>query len=59
MLFGDLRRKPVLGFAHHAEDPVRRELDHRFFKEVLGYSVEAELDQLSEMLNREERPCRC
>ena len=35
-LFADLRRKPLLGFAHLAKDPVRRELDHRFFKEVLG-----------------------
>lgn len=52
-LFGDLRRKPLLGFAHLAKDPVRRELDHRFFEEVLGYSAEAELDQLSKMLNRE------
>ena len=52
-LFGDLRHKPLQGFAHLGSDPTRRELDHRFFKEVLGYSAEAELDQLSEMLNRE------
>ena len=52
-LFEDLRRRPLLGFAHVATDPARRELDHRFFREVLGHSADAELDQLSEMLNRE------
>lgn len=52
-LFEDLRRKPLLGFSRLATDPVRRELDHRFFREVLGHSADAELDQLSEMLNRE------
>ena len=52
-LFLGLRHQPLQGFAQLDSDPVRRELDHRFFKEVLGYSAEADLDQLSKMLNRE------
>lgn len=52
-LFRNLRHKPLQGFAHLGYDPVRRELDHRFFNEVLGYSADAELDSLAEMLNRE------
>lgn len=52
-LFGDLRRMRLQGFSHLASDPVRRDLDHRFFDEVLGYTVDAELDLVAEMLNRE------
>lgn len=52
-VFGDLRHKPLQGFSHLASDPVRRELDHRFCKEVLGYSADAQLDRVAEMLNRE------
>jgi hypothetical protein len=52
-VFDDLRRKPLQGFSDLASDPVRRELDHRFLKEVLGYSAEAQLDRVAEMLNRE------
>ena len=52
-VFSDLKNKPLGGFAHLADDRVRRELDHRLFKEVLGYSVPEELDALARMLNRE------
>ena len=52
-LFNDLRRMQLQGFCNLASDPVRRELDHRFFDEVLGYAVDAELDFVAEMLNRE------
>lgn len=52
-VFGELRRKPLQGFAKLCSDPVRRELDHRFFKDVLGYTADAELDLVAEMLNRE------
>lgn len=52
-LFRNLRHKPLQGFAHLGSDPVRRDLDHRFFNEVLGYPADADLDSLAEMLNRE------
>ena len=52
-LFGELKHKPLQGFAHLADDPVRRELDHRLFEEVHGYKARAELDQLAKTLNRE------
>ena len=52
-VFEELRREPLQGFAKLCSDPVRRELDHRFFKEVLGYAVDTELDLVAEMLNRE------
>ena len=52
-LFREMKGKPMLGFAHLAMDPVRRELDHRLFEEVLGCSVEKEIDQLAKMLNLE------
>lgn len=52
-LFHEIRHKPLLGFAHLAMDPVRRELDHRLLEEVLGYSAKEEIDQLAKMLNRE------
>ncbi len=52
-LFRNLRYKPLQGFADLGSDPVRRELDHRFFNEVLGYWADAELDSLADMLNRE------
>ena len=52
-VFGELRRRPLHGFACLASDPVRRELDHRLFQDVLGYAADAELDLVAEMLNRE------
>ena len=52
-LYHDMKHKPLLGFAHLAMDRVRRELDHRLFEEVLGCSVEKEIDQLAKMLNLE------
>jgi hypothetical protein len=52
-LFEDLKHKSLQGFAQLASDPVRRELESRFFGEVLGYSATAELDKLAQMLNRE------
>lgn len=52
-LFEDLKHQPLQGFAHLGSDPVRRELDRRFFGEVLGYTATAELDMLAQMLNRE------
>ena len=52
-LFRNLRHEPLQGFAYLGSDPVRRELEHRFFNEVLGYSANADLDSLAEMLNRE------
>ena len=52
-LLEDLKHRPLEGFARLASDRARRELEHRFFKEVLGYSASAELDMLAQMLNRE------
>ena len=52
-LFDEMKHQPLQGFAHLASDPVRRELEHRFFADVLGYSADAELDLLAQMLNRE------
>lgn len=52
-LFHEMKQKPLLGFAHLAMDPVRRELDQRLLEEVLGYSANDEIDQLAKMLNRE------
>ena len=52
-LYHEMKHKPLLGFAHLAMDPIRRELDHRLFEEVLGCSVKEEIDQLAKMLNRE------
>lgn len=52
-LFNELKDRPLQGFSELATDPERRELEHRFFGEVLGYSAEAELDLLAQMLNRE------
>lgn len=52
-LFHEMKQKPLLGFAHVAMDPVRRELDQRLLEEVLGYSAKDEIDQLAKMLNRE------
>lgn len=52
-VFKDLKRKPLQGFAHIATDPVRRELDHRLFKEVLGCDAATTLDKLARTLNRE------
>ena len=52
-LFDEMKQKPLQGFAHLASDPVRRELEHRFFRDVLGYAAEAELDLLAQTLNRE------
>ena len=47
-LFMRLRHKQLLGFSELGSDPVRRELDHRFFKEVLGYSAADDLDFLGQ-----------
>lgn len=52
-LFRELKQRPLFGFAHLAMDAARRELDHRFFKEVLGYSANEEIDKLAKMLHRE------
>ena len=52
-LFHEMKQKPLLGFAHLAMDPVRRELDNRLLEEVLGYSAKDEIDQFAKMLNRE------
>ena len=52
-LFQEMKRKPLLGFAHLAMDPVRRELDHRLLEEVLGCGAKEEIDQFAKMLNRE------
>ena len=52
-LFTDLKAKPLQGFAHLADDPVRRELDHRFFSEVLGHDAGHALDAIAKALNRE------
>ena len=52
-LFGDLRRKALQGFAGLCSDPIRRELDHRFLNEVLGYPAESQIDGVAEMLNGE------
>ena len=52
-LYHTLKHMPLLGFAHIAMDPTRRELDHRLFEEVLGCDVKEEIDQLARMLNRE------
>ena len=52
-LFDEMKQKPLLGFAHLAMDPVRRELDHRLLEEVLGCSAKDEIDQLAKLLNRE------
>lgn len=52
-VFDGIKRQPVQGFAHLAEDPVRRELDHRLFTEVLGYRIDDALDRLATALNRE------
>ncbi len=52
-VFESIKRKPLQGFAHLAEDPARRELDHRLFAEVLGYQVDDALDELAKALNRE------
>ena len=52
-LHDDLGRRPLLGFARLGSDPVRRELDRRFCKEVLGCPAQDQLDRVAEMLNRE------
>lgn len=52
-LFDEMKQKPLLGFAHLAMDPVRRELDHRLLGEVLGCSAKDEIDQFAKVLNRE------
>ncbi len=49
----DLHAKRLQGFAYIADDAVRRELDHRLFEEILGYSVGPELDSLARALNGE------
>ena len=52
-LFASLKRQPLQGFAHLAEDPVRRELDRRFVGEVLRCGSSSSLDRLAHALNRE------
>ena len=52
-LFNELKDRPLQGFSELAADPERRELEHRFFREVLGYAADAELDLVAQMLNRE------
>lgn len=52
-LFDDLKHEELTGFAHIATDPVRRELDHRLFAEVLGHDIPAALDDLASALNNE------
>ena len=52
-VFESIKREALRGFAHLAKDPVRREIGHRLFSEVLGYSVDDELDRLAKALNRE------
>lgn len=52
-LFEDLSSKELTGFAHVATDPVRRELDHRLFLEVLGHDIPTALDELASALNNE------
>ncbi len=52
-LFADLKHKHLQGFAHLSDDAVRRELDSRFFEDVLGYDAKDELDRLARALNLE------
>ena len=52
-LFDSLKRQPLRGFAHLAEDPVRRELDRRFVGEVLRCGSPSSLDRLAQALNCE------
>ena len=52
-LFADLKSKPLQSFARLADDPIRRELDHRFFAEVLGHDAGHALDAIATALNRE------
>ena len=52
-LFASIKLKPLQGFSRLHDDPIRRELDHRLFTEVLGHDVASGLDQMSLKLNRE------
>ena len=52
-VFESLKHKRLEGFAQLATDPVRRELDHRLCRDVLGQDVPAAIDRLAQALNRE------
>ena len=52
-VFESIEAKSLQGFAHLAEDPVRRELDRSLAGDVLGISNRDAFDSLSKALNRE------
>ena len=52
-IFNDLKSKQLQGFAHLFADPVRREIDHRLCRDVLGQDAPAAIDRLAQALNRE------
>ena len=52
-LFTDLKGKTLQGFSRLADDPVRRELDHRLFADVFGHEANRAVDALAKILNRE------
>ena len=52
VVFDDLKGKTLLGFAHLAEDSVRRDLDRRLAEDVLGAPGKM-FERLAKALNRE------
>ena len=52
-VFRSLGQQRLRGFAHLADDKVRRSIDHRLFRDVLGYDVGTELDGLARSLSLE------
>ena len=52
-LFTDLKGKTLQGFSRLADDPVRREPDHRLFADVFGHEANRAVDALAKILNRE------
>lgn len=52
-VFKALGKQRLRGFAHLADDSVRRSIDHRLFNDVLGYDIDMELDGLARSLSLE------
>ena len=52
-VFKSLGQQRLRGFAHLADDKVRRSIDRRLFRDVLGYDVGMELDSLARSLSLE------
>ena len=52
-LFAELKNRSLQGFADLASDPVRRELDRRLLRDVLGHDEPEMIDRLARTLNNE------